>query len=736
MSTTTLHIKDMHCSACHHKIRQSLDALTGITSMQFNPVRRQVTVTHADGVTPAELLLQIETSGFQPTLLNQTGQTSPGDRQMLKRLGVAGLAMMQVMMLQIALYAGAFQGIQAELARLLEYAAMIFCIPVVSYCAVPFFRQATRGWPRHLSINMDTPIALAITIAFSASVFNTWRGAGDTYYDSVAMFTFLMLGARYIDQRLRGRLQLQNSLTAALPREVLRLQAGRKVPVDLNAVQAGDLLWIDQGAQIPTDGNIWEQATALLDEALLSGESAWVERHGGARVYAGTFNRGSGFTLRVTALPQDSRLAAIDRLADQALASKNGLARLADKVARVFIPAILAMATLTCAGWLWVAPEQALSATLAVLVVSCPCALSLATPAALTAGLIKLRQLGVMVKNPRALEVDHLQQVFIDKTGTLTRPDPTISNIQALGNLTEADCLHYAAALQAYATHPLANAFKHLHQEPLPELQDVTVHPEGVYGRLPQAEGGTALRVGSADFCGINPTADNSTPPQTLLNHKAVYLAAEGQPLARFNLHNPLREDAEAFVQGCRARQLEVTIVSGDTDSQCQQASAQLGLQAISRSQPEDKTATLRAAKVSADNGATLYVGDGLNDLPALATADVSIAMLETSDLVKSKADVNLLSPRLTAILEFVDVSRRCRQIIRQNLFWAFTYNLAAIPLAAFGFAPPWVAALGMSSSSLLVMLNACRMLGTVPLTNSPELNNVPASGQPQTGAG
>ena len=458
MTVTTINVSDMHCASCSNKIRSALSQFTDIHQLQFNPVRRQVFITHDDALSSSNLLEQIELAGFHPHLENDSRLVWQESHDLLKRLGVAGLAMMQVMMVQIALYAGAFQGIEDSMRRLLEYTALLFCIPVVVFSAVPFFRSALTSL-RH-GLNMDAPIALAVFLAFSISLANTLRGSGEVYYDSVVMFTFLMLGARYLEQRLRHRLGVEDSLQAAMPRSATVIAGAQMTPTPVAKVAIGAQLWIAEGEQVPLDGTV-DSDDALLEEALLTGESDWQRRRRGEQVFAGTLNRGHGFYLRVTASLANSRVAEIDRLANTALDAKHHLARLADKVARVFVPSILVIAAATYLLWSQFAPEQALAAALAVLVVSCPCALSLATPAALTAALTRLRQGGILVKNSRALEVAYdLAHVFFDKTGTLTDPRTQIVDVRLLGRHNERQCREYAAALQAHASHPLAAAFK------------------------------------------------------------------------------------------------------------------------------------------------------------------------------------------------------------------------------------------------------------------------------------
>lgn len=696
MTVTTINVTDMHCSACTNKIRSALQQLGEVRELQFNPVKRQVFVTHDNALSNTRLLTQIEQVGFAPQLVADTRLEQQADKALLKRLGVAGIGMMQVMMVQIALYAGAFQGIDESIRRLLEYTALLFCIPVVTYSAVPFFSSALASVRKGL--NMDAPIALAIAIAFTTSLVSTLRGVGEVYYDSVVMFSFLMLGARFWEARIRHRLSIEDSLQAALPRSVTRIEAGRHIETSIDQIQPGDHLWIAEGAQVPADGML-DTDHARLEEAWLTGESDWRMARRGERVFAGTLNRGAGFTLQVMARPADSRIAQIDELANTAMDSKHNLARLADRVARVFIPSILTIATVTFGAWWLIDPANAFPAALAVLVVSCPCALSLATPAALTAALTRLRQAGVLVKNSRALEqVSNLRDVYFDKTGTLTNPEACVVKRSFVGNHTDQQCWDYACSLQAHSAHPLARAFATTKPQ---SARHVQLHTgKGLRGELD----GHEVRIGSAQFCGFV----SADPQSDQADGKSVYLAIDNVPAAVYTVASDVRADAASTVAALKDSGLGVHMLSGDNDANCAPLAAQLDVHYHASATPESKPRVLAG---DSDKSSVLYVGDGVNDLPALAGAGISATTVETADLVKSKADVLLLRKGLSGLIGFVRVGRRSRTIMSENLLWALAYNLLAIPLAAMGYVPPWGAALGMSASSLLVMLNSTRLL-------------------------
>lgn len=703
---TSLAIADMHCAACVSKIEAALARSPDVLGCEVNPVRRQVFVEHQDGLRSDELISRIADAGFTASLLAASKGSTEEDRKLLSRLGIAGLAMMQVMMVSVALYAGGFYGMEDHFRQLLQLSSLVFCIPVVSYCALPFFTSALNclgiGGPAR-GLNMDVPIALAIAIAFTASLVATLKGTGEVYFDSVVMFTFLMLGARFFDARLRNSLTLSDGVLASLPRTAQRCEAdGRWQSIALADVGVRDVLWIAEGELIPVDGVI-DNAPGVghvsLDESVLTGEAAIAHRSVGDAVYAGTLNLGAGFSLSASSTASATRLAQIDQLARSLHGDKHALVRLADRVARVFVPVVLILAAATYVGWSLVDGSQALSAALAVLVVSCPCALALASPAAVTAAIARLRQKGVLVKNSGALEsVSGVREVFFDKTGTVTEPVLSVRHVERFTQTDEAWLLDAVAALQRHSSHPFASAFRT--GAALPAEQVAAVAGGGISGVVD----GRDVAVGSAEFVDAGDQRAALSEPSTV----CFYVRVDGELAARIDLATRLRADARRTVSELASLGVRPVILSGDNDAHCRAVADQLGIDYIAGCSPESKAARLAEQPA-------LFVGDGINDVPALAGASVSAATLETSDLVKSRADVLLLSDRLGALTALVQVGRKMLTIMRQNLLWAALYNLTAIPLAAFGFAPPWLAAIGMASSSLLVLANATRILREEP---------------------
>ena len=702
MTICTISVSDMHCSACAGKIRRALAGLEDIQATHINPVRRQVLVEHGSATDPLEILTTIESAGFTPTLAGLDDHDAR-QRSLLKRLGIAGLAMMQVMMAAIALYAGAFEGIEPAYERLLQYTSLLFSIPVVCYSAVPFFTSAITSISRRGGLNMDVPIALAIAIAFSVSLASTLTGSGEVYYDSVVMFTFLLLGARYIDNRLQHRFDISSQLLAALPSSAWRLSGEAREAVPIADLKAGDRIWVQEGAQVPVDGTLC-RGSASLDEALLTGEADWVEKQPQDPLYAGTLNRGAGFTMTAGRTFDQSRIADIAQLAEQAEVGQADITRLTDRIAGIFVPSVLGLAALTFIGWQLVDPSKAVLAALTVLVVSCPCALSLATPAALTAAMTRLRQLGVVLTSSQTLErAADIDRVYIDKTGTLTVDAPVIELCTVLDpGRTTAECLSLAARLQQHSSHPYARAFRGFESAESRNIDLSEVRVDTGQGVAAVLADGARVRIGSADYVGL---------PGRSTDDRAVYLRHDGRVWARFDLSNQIRSDARAAVLAMQSLGIAPVMLSGDSAERCAEIADALGIDYLARQTPEAKLAAIREDQ--AGGARVLMLGDGINDVPVLAGADVSAAVMEASDLVKSKADVLLLSRRLAPLVDLFRVATATRKVTRQNLIWAAAYNLTAIPIAAFGFMPPWLAALGMAASSTLVMLNATRLLGT-----------------------
>ncbi len=718
LTETSLQIDGMHCAACAWLIENSLRRIEGVRDIHVNPgSSRAEAVFDAAAVPFGTLLEHVERLGYRPQPLSFTAQGPEWmteRRTALKRLGVAGFGMMQVMTYAVSLYAGAMDGIAPDLEQLLRWVSLLVSTPVVLYAGWPFFAAAWRGL-RARTLGMDLPVALSIGAAYTFSVYATLRGRGQVYFDSAVMFTFLLSLGRYIEMSLRHRAGLQHdALARLLPDGALKVAADgvtteRVTPEEL---AAGDRVRVLAGERIPADGLVLDGGTEV-DESLLTGESAPRSKAAGDPLIAGTLNLSSAIDIEVRRVGQDSTLAAVSRMLERAQSNRPRIADVADGVAAWFVGGVLLLAAAVGLYWLHVDAGRAFSTVLAVLVVTCPCALSLATPAALAAGSARLARGGLLITRGRAIEIlARADMVVFDKTGTLTRGEPVIARaVPVRAGVRIADCLATAAARARHAGPPRAR---------------------GVGGRGPGAGGGAGRspagrgieavvagarhRLGRADFVlelgagGGDRESCTGTGPEAAADETAVWLGDERGPLAVFLLTDGLRPDAPAALQALVERGLEVSIASGDRQAVVAAVARRLGVaQARGDLRPEAKLEWVRT--LQSRGRVVAMVGDGVNDAPVLAGADVSVAVGGGSDLAKVSADVVLLGDSLSPLAGGIDTARHTMRVIRQNLAWAVLYNATAVPFAAAGWLQPWMAAIGMSASSLLVVANAMRLL-------------------------
>jgi Cu2+-exporting ATPase len=565
-----------------------------------------------------------------------------------------------------------------------------------------------------VGLAMDVPVALAIGTAYVASLVATLSGKGQVYFDSVTMFTFLLLSARYLEQSLRGRLSRLDQLLDLLPDRVERLSQSSADQIPLADVHPGDQLLVKPGQRLPVDGRVATGSTEV-DEATLTGESEPRLRSIGDQVYAGTLNLTQPVTIEATRAGSDTRLGSIQALAKRAEADKPPVVVTTDRIARFFVIAVLGVAAATFLIWQWVDPSRAFWSAVAVLVVSCPCALSLATPTAITAATVALRRRGFVITRPQLLDrLALITDVVFDKTGTLTTGRPELIDTQT-HDRTTADCLRDAASLESCFEHPYAAAFKQATRGV--ELIAIE-HPQLVPGQGIQGQiDGALLCLGRPEFAGMSASPDTDGCTE-------LCLSRDGVAQARFLLRDALREDTEAMLCQMRAAGLVPHVVSGDADSATRAVAERLdGIDYHASASPEQKLRLLQT--LQNDGRSVLMVGDGINDVPSLAAATVSITPLDATDLAKQNSDALLLARSLMPLVDALMLARRTRRVIRQNLSWAAAYNLVSIPLAAFGFIPPWAAALGMSSSSLLVTLNALRLAKARPADDLLPTNRV-----------
>jgi P-type Cu2+ transporter len=697
----------MRCVNCANAIRKGVGALPGVQQVGVNLTTARVTVSWNPGQSRlATILDAVRRLGFAPVPLSGAAASDAQQaerRRLLKQLGLAGLAATQMSMYTVGLYAGALSGIDPWLEKLLRVTAMLISVPVVFYSGAPFLQGAWRDLRRR-SLGMDVPVAAALVLAFVASVINTLRGSGEVYYDSVAMFIFFLLTGRYLEMNVRrGSLDAGEALARSLPTQVTRLTAdGGSERVLLERVAAGDRLVVALGAVIPVDC-VLESAPTLLDESLLTGEAAPVTRATGATLPGGAINLGAACTVRASADASHSTLASMAALIERAQSERPPQALAADRAASHFVLWIVLLSVLVAAFWLWFDPARAFAATLAVLVVTCPCALSLATPVAIAAATTRLARRGVLTTRANALErLAVVDTVVLDKTGTLTTAQMRMNNLRCLGQLPRERCLAIAASLEQYSAHPLAAAFTTATSARL-HVSDLKETPgQGLEGRIENITWRIGRREYVAQLCG----AGADTQPVAGDADDSVWLGHAGGYSAAFELTDTLRADAHQAVAALCGMGLSVVVASGDRHSTVRHIAAELGIErATGRMDPQAKLELIR--DLQRNGHRVLMVGDGINDGPVLAAAHVSCAMGAGAALAHAAADLLLMNESLGAVAAAIDTARGTSRLVRANLRWALGYNLVAVPLAAAGLVSPWLAALGMSASSLFVVARA-----------------------------
>ncbi len=687
----------MRCAACAWLIDHALAREDGVLETCANAVTGRIRIVWDPTRTVlSSLLKRLVALGYRPYLA--TGEARERARRAarnrdLLRIGLAGLGAMQAMMFAEALYLDT-QGQMPQATRdFFRWITFLVSTPVVFWAGWPFLAGAWHEL-RGRRLGMDTLVAGSTLLAWAASTFETFRGGMHVWYDAAVMFVFLLLVARQLEQRARGIASAQvDALARARPAFVTREDAsGRRESVPLEALAVGDVVCVAAGEPVPADG-VLLQEHAHFEESLLTGEATPVERHAGDPVYAGTACREQPARIRLTRVGADTRLAELTRLVEAAQAHRPALARATERIATGFVATLALVAGAVYLWWRAHDPERAFEVTLALLVISCPCALSLAVPAALAAVHGALARIGVLAVRPEALDrLARVTDVVFDKTGTLGDGKPRRLGIDGCAGLTPAAALRIAAALERDSRHPLAAAFADVPDAPV--VESVRVIPgQGVEGRI----AGVRWRIGSAPFA----TGD--------ADDGAIWLASEHGQRARLRVAEGLREDAPRALEHLRAQGLRLHLASGDAADAVARLAATLGItEAYARQSPEAKLARVRALQQT--GRVVAMVGDGLNDAPVLAGADVSLAIGEGAALAQRSADLVLSARSLCAVPQAIALARRTRRIIRQNLAWAIGYNLLALPLAASGHVTPWLAALGMALSSLLVTLNALRL--------------------------
>lgn len=715
LADASLMIEGISCAACGWLIEKHLRRLDAVSEASLNLSNHRLRVRWNDSSLPlSELLAELRRVGYaaHPYQADQAAERlAQENRRSMRQLGVAGLLWMQVMMATMATWPEFNIDLSPGMASILRWTALLLTTPIVFYCCTDFFKGALRDLrTRHLT--MDVSVSLAIGGAYVAGIWSTVTGEGELYFDAVGMFALFLLAGRFLERRARERTAAATAqLVNLLPASCLKLaEDGQTARILLRELQLGDRVLVQPGALIPADGRILSGQSSV-DESVLTGEYLPQARIVGDAVTAGTLNVEGALTIEVQALGDNTRLSAIVGLLERAQSDKPRLAELADRVSQWFLVIVLLTAAVVGFVWWQVDPQRAFWIVLALLVATCPCALSLATPTALTTATGTLHKLGLLLTRGHVLEgLNHIDTVIFDKTGTLTEGRLTLNEVRPLAELDASACLELAAALESRSEHPIARAFGRA-----PQVADeVNTFPGlGLQGSVAER----TLRIGQPDFVAAGYAG---TAPEIPGNEGQWLLLGDTQgPLAWLVLNDLLRDDAPTLLQACKSRGWETILLSGDSSPMVGEIALRLGIKdAHGGMTPTDKLTYLQ--RLQAKGHRVLMLGDGVNDAPVLAAADISVAMGSATDLAKTSADAVLLSNRLDSLVQAFSVARRSRSIIIENLTWASLYNGLILPFAAIGWVTPLWAALGMSASSLLVVLNALR-LSRLPSQRRPD---------------
>ena len=697
-----LFVEGLHCAACIGKIEGRLRAFSGVVSARVNMSTRRLAITwREDAADPVMLIRAVTALGypltpFDPALI--AGTENREDKQLLSALAVAGFAAANVMLLSVAVWSGHAGGMGDGTRTLFHWISALIALPAVVYAGQPFFKSAVRALQRS-SLNMDVPISLAVILASAMSLYQTILGGEHAYFDaSISLLFFLLIG-RYLDHRARAKARSAATHLLALQASAATVidADGHQRSVRIRDVHEGMTILIVAGERIPVDGVVID-GSSDIDAQLLSGETIPKLVRPGARVYAGTLNLTAPLRVRTTVAADNTLLAEIVRLMELAEQGRARYVRLADRVAKIYAPVVHVLAAATFAGWFLFADagwQVALMTSVAVLIITCPCALGLAVPVVQVVASGRLLRAGVLVKSADALERLHeIDTVVFDKTGTLT-----LGNLALVGGDYNADTLALAGGMARHSRHPLSKALAAATPEDaVQSIREINEVPGcGLEGYRDRAH----IRLGSRSWCGGD-ISDACDGPE-------ICLAVDGEIRASFEFHDALRSDAGEVIRTLNAMGIAVELLSGDTASATGRVARALGIK-------KWQAACLPAAKAArlgelAEAGhRVLMVGDGINDAPSLATAYVSMSPVTAADVSQTAADLIFQGKMLSPVITALRVAQASTRLIKQNFALAFLYNAIAVPLAVAGMATPLVAAVAMSSSSLFVTANALRL--------------------------
>ncbi len=742
-------IEGLRCGACVWVLERSLRAIPGVVkaSVNFSTARAHIQFA-SDTQKLSHILRRVSEMGYQAIPFDARERElslKRESRAFLQRLFLAAIATMQVMMYALPAYLTDDGDIEARYEQLLRWASLIITTPVVIYSAWPFLKGAWFDLTR-LQPGMDVPVSMGILAAYFASLWATLTHHGEIYFDSVAMFVFLLLGARYLEWSVRRRaMRAVDDISSAAPETAQRITEDATEMVPAVRLATGDVIAVSQGDRVPVDGEVISGESAV-NNSLITGEPIPVSITVGDHVAGGALLVGAPVQLRVARPQSSSTLSVIDKLIERGASEKPAGVQLADRLASYFVSALLLFASLIWGLWMLWDPQRAGATAVAVLVVSCPCALSLATPAALAAATGSLLKNHLLITRGHALEtLATVTDVVFDKTGTLTSGHPILTNTHVKADMTPARALTLASLLETGSSHPFANVLHKAAAETvdapsgvrssgdlsgaaiLTALTQLGYPASAVEHRAGHGVGATwqnaqgqdcRLLLGSASWCGFEDThnalyqrkqQDAAASEVFLTLTDPSVEQGSVQVLAHFLINDSIRPEAFTLVRSLHQQGLRVHLLSGDNSLAVETVAKSLGIaQFTAQATPDQKQEYV--ANLQKTGFTVLMVGDGINDAPVLATADVSLAAGNTTSLARTAADIISLQADLRGLSPLVTKAQQTQRVVRQNLIWAMAYNATAIPLAAVGMVPPWAAAIGMATSSLLVAANAQRL--------------------------
>lgn len=705
IDSTSLSIDGITCAACAWLIEHKLKPVAGVTNVLVNSTTQRALVSwDSERIQLSEILQIISKIGYQaaPYQVDEQEKQSKADsRKFLLRLGLAGFATMQVMMFALALYTGYFTDLDVQFRDYFRWVSLIFAAPVVLYSAQPFYFSALRSVLSG-KLNMDVSVSIAILGAYIASCIATMQGNGEVYFESVSMFTFFLLLGRYFEQAARQKASVSSSnLHKLVPLTAHLCHEGEITEIAAKQLTIGDIILVKPGEVIAADAEV-VTGQSSVNEAMLTGEQMPISKRVSDKVYAGTINIEQPIEVRVTALGQDQLVAEIIRLQELASNNKPTIALIADRLARYFSGTVLSIAAITYVVWSFVSPEDAFWITLSVLVATCPCALALATPTAVTCATAIFTKLGVIPRKPGIFEkLTKINHVVFDKTGTLTCGQLSIGDVQTFAGYSSAQVLSIAAAIEQGSLHPIALAFSPFYDNQH-QVETVEHHIGlGIQASMNQQQ----VSIGTAQFVSPDmlPISVKATQSQW------IYLSIDNELIAKIEMLDKLRVDSLATVNALKAANIKLSIASGDNSGHVEFLAHKIGISDVhSGLSPQDKLALVN--RLQQDANVAMF-GDGINDAPVLAGANLSVAMGSGSAIAKNSADLILLGDHLSRFNDAIYVAKQTQRIIHQNLLWAFAYNIIILPLAVTGHVAPYIAAIGMSVSSLIVVSNSLRLL-------------------------